>query len=236
MTEGVILVRMSRFFSCLFAIFMGFLSVLLNVLGLGLGFVYMSMGNIIGSAVVPVALAILYQKANGMWCTAGAIGGFLIAMGAWILAAYSQFDEVSMASLGGGDPMLVGNIVSIMSSAVISIGGSMMSPDTTFLWEKLNEEIDVVDDVLPELKEGEDKESLEKDAKRANTQALALTFFLIILWPVPQHLSGGVFEPWGFTVWVGAAFIWGILGGLVIVILPIMDFLKKPAPAKVEGA
>ena len=235
-TEGVILVRMSRFFSCLFAIFMGFLSVLLNVLGLGLGFVYMSMGNIIGSAVVPVALAILYQKANGMWCTLGAVGGFCIAMFAWIMAAYSQFDEVSMASLGGGDPMLVGNIVSIVSSGIIALGGSMMSPDTSFEWSKLNEEIDVVDDVLPELKEGEDRESLEKDAKRANIQALALTFFLIILWPVPQHLSGGVFEPWGFTVWVGAAFVWGIIGGLVIVIMPIMDFLKKPAPAKVEGA
>ena len=38
--EGKILVRMSRFFTCVFAIFMGFLSVLLHVMGLNLGWVY----------------------------------------------------------------------------------------------------------------------------------------------------------------------------------------------------
>jgi Na+/proline symporter len=227
-TEGVILVRMSRFFSCLFAIFMGFLSVLLNVLGLGLGFVYMSMGNIIGSAVVPVALAILMEKANGTWCTIGAVGGFCIAIASWVIRAAIEFDEVSMDSLGGGNPMLVGNIVSIVSAGIIAIGGSMAKPDTNFKWAML-EAIPVVDDVIPELKEGEDAASLQKDAKRANIQAVVLTVFLIILWPLPQHVSGGIFEPWGFSVWIGAAFLWGIIGGLVIIIMPIMDFMKKPA-------
>jgi hypothetical protein len=46
------------------------------------------------------------------------------------------------------------------------------------------------------------------------------------LWPIPQHLSGGVFEPWGFTVWIFSAFIWGIVGGIVIIVLPIVDFMK----------
>jgi Na+/proline symporter len=233
-TEGVILVRMSRFFSCLFAIFMGFLSVLLNVLGLGLGFVYMSMGNIIGSAVVPVALAILWKKANGTWCTIGAVGGFCIAIASWVIRAAIEFDEVSMDSLGGGNPMLVGNIVSIVSAGIIAIGGSMAKPDTNFKWAML-EAIPVVDDVIPELKEGEDEASLQKDAKRANIQAVVLTVFLVILWPLPQHVSGGIFEPWGFSVWIGAAFLWGIIGGLVIIIMPIMDFMKKPASAKASA-
>jgi Na+/proline symporter len=226
-TEGVILVRMSRFFSCLFAIFMGFLSILLNQIGLGLGFVYMSMGNIIGSAVVPVALSILMEDANGTWCTAGAVLGFFIAIAAWIIRAAVEYDEVTMDSLGGGNPMLVGNIVSIVSAGIIAYGGSKMSPNPKgFKWADL-EEIPVVDDVVPEAGEGEDPESLQKDAKRANLQAIVLSIFLVILWPIPQHFSGGVFEPWGFSVWIASAFIWGIVGGLVIIILPIVDFIKQ---------
>jgi hypothetical protein len=50
---------------------------------------------------------------------------------------------------------------------------------------------------------------------------------LIVIWPLPQHFSGGVFEPWGFTVWIYVAFAWGIIGGIVIVVLPIIDFCKK---------
>ena len=225
-SEGVILVRMSRFFSCLFAIFMGFLAVLLNQLGLGLGFVYMAMGNIIGSAVVPVALAILMEDANGTWCTAGAILGFFIAIASWIIRAAIEYDEVTMDSLGGGNPMLVGNIVSIVSAGIIAYGGSKMSPNPKgFKWADL-EAIPVVDDVIPELKPGESPEELQKDVKRANVQAILLTLFLVVLWPIPQHLSGGVFEPWGFTVWIFSAFIWGIVGGIVIIVLPIVDFMK----------
>jgi hypothetical protein len=40
-------------------------------------------------------------------------------------------------------------------------------------------EIEVVDDVIPEAREGEDVESLQKDAKRANWQAIVLTIFLV---------------------------------------------------------
>jgi hypothetical protein len=53
------------------------------------------------------------------------------------------------------------------------------------------------------------------------------TVFLIILWPLPQHFSGGVFEPWGFSVWIFAAFAWGIIGGIIIVVLPILDFVRE---------
>ena len=44
----------------------GFLAILLQELGLNLGFVYMSMGVLIGSAVGPASLAILMEKANGI--------------------------------------------------------------------------------------------------------------------------------------------------------------------------
>jgi len=249
-TEGVILVRMSRFFSCLFAIFMGFLSVLLNQLGLNLGWVYMAMGNIIGSAVVPCAMAILYTNANGPVCTAAAILGFICAMLGWILKANADYGEVTIATMGTNDPNLIGNIVALVSSGLICVAGSMAmgpsnpglagvegaDPKAGFDWSLLETLIPVVDDVVPELKEDETPEALQKDSKRANIQALVLTFILIILWPIPMHLTQGVMGKGGFTIWIAVAFGWGIIGGVVIIVLPILDWVKKKSPAKEASA
>ena len=44
---GTLLVRVSRFFTVVFAFVMGFLAVLLHQLGLSLGYVYMAMGVVI---------------------------------------------------------------------------------------------------------------------------------------------------------------------------------------------
>merc|ERR1719171_3000663 len=77
--EGKILLRVSKFFTGLFAVFMGFLAVFLLTIGLSLGHVYMSMGCLVGSAVGPAALTILMETANGKAIAAGALGGFVLA-------------------------------------------------------------------------------------------------------------------------------------------------------------
>merc|ERR1712072_1277892 len=148
------------------------LSVLLNQLGLNLGWVYMAMGNIIGSAVVPCAMAILSTNANGKICTAAAI---------------------------------IGNIFAIVSSGLICVAGSVASPEP-FDWATLNSKIPVVNDVVPELKEDETPEALQKDAKRANIQAIVLTLILVLFWPIPMHLTKGVMGKGGFTIWIAVAF------------------------------
>merc|ERR1719390_219433 len=78
--EGAILLRVSKFFTGIFAVFMGFLAVLLQALGLNLGWVYMSMGVVIGSAVGPASLTILMEKANGKAIAAGAVGGLVLGI------------------------------------------------------------------------------------------------------------------------------------------------------------
>lgn len=256
--EGKILVRMSRFFTCVFTVFMGFLAILLNQLGLGLGWVYQAMGNIIGSAVCPVAMAILYQKANGPICTFAALFGFVLAMIAWVWKTANDSEcldanealcasegittaaglaackaeatcGVTIDNMGALYPNLVGNIVAICSSGFIALVGSLVKPDNTFEWETLSgpDGIDVVDDVIPELKEDEQPEQLEKDAKRANIQAIILTILLVVIWPLPQHISQGVFTVTGFGVWIGGAFIWALLAALVIIIMPPVEFILK---------
>ena len=233
--SGAHLVRMSKFFTCFFGFFMGFLAVLLDNLGLNLGWVYGSMGCVIGSAVAPIAISIMSKKANGTWCTAAAVIGLVVASISWAIRANNEFDEVTVASLGGLIPTLIGNVVAILVSAVISMAGTIIAPDEEFEWEQL-EAIPMVDSVLPPIAEGESKADLEAEVGRANKWALTSSVFLIIIWPAPMYLMGNVMGSGGFTIWVYCAFVWAVIAAVTIIGMPPFEMLKSPkadaAPSK----
>merc|ERR1719401_1162991 len=115
-TEGVILLRVSKFFTGVFAIFMGFLAVFLQTLGFSLGWVYMSMGVIIGSAVGPASLTVLMERANGKFIGAGAIGGLALGLFGWCIKAQVDSGEVTYESLGKDWPWVVGNLCAILGA------------------------------------------------------------------------------------------------------------------------
>jgi hypothetical protein len=219
--EGTILLRVSKFCTGLFAVFMGFLAVFLLTIGMNLGEVYMSMGCIVGSAVGPAALTILMERANKWAIAAGAIGGLALAVLGWTIQAKVEFGEVKYETMMQDWPWVVGNLCAIIGGTLIAFIGSMMFPDNDFKWAMLNDGIPLVDDVEPpkDLKsESDDKLSFQ--VKVAIGASVVLTIVLLFLWPVPMHLGAGVFSESGFTVWVALEFIWAIVGGLVIIILP----------------
>lgn len=52
------------------------------------------MGVILGSAVVPIALAITWKKANKWGCIGGAIAGFVAGIVAWLVTTATLNDGV----------------------------------------------------------------------------------------------------------------------------------------------
>ncbi|PJB97127.1 MAG: urea active transporter, partial [Nitrosopumilales archaeon CG_4_9_14_0_8_um_filter_34_10] len=101
--SGKQLVKVSRITIVGFGLGMGGLAIILLGMGLSLGFVYLAMGIIIGAAVIPIALTILWKKTNKVAATLGAIIGLMIAMSTWIITAASlpEFGgEITLASLG----------------------------------------------------------------------------------------------------------------------------------------
>ena len=61
---GEQLLKFGRRVIVLFGLFMGTFAVILNWMGLSLGWVYLFMGIMIGSAVVPVFFVLLWSKAR----------------------------------------------------------------------------------------------------------------------------------------------------------------------------
>merc|ERR1712139_86302 len=228
--EAAVVLRVMKFFCVCFAIFMGFIAVFLQTLGLGLGFVYMSMGIFVGPAVAPAALAILMEKASAQWCTIGAIAGLFGGVATWIITAQVVYEEVTLSSLGGDYPFLLSNIVSICFSGLVAIAGSMANPDSKFQWKYLSVQLPLVDDMPPPIEEGRSAAELDafliKSYNRSVFWADFLFFFLCLLFPGALYVSGLVFGPTAFTIWIGVFGAWYFFGGMSVIILPIVDFKK----------
>merc|ERR1719388_319381 len=187
--EGAILLRVSKFFTGLFAVFMGFLAVFLLTIGLSLGHVYMSMGCIVGSAVGPAALTILLETANSNAIAAGAVGGFILAMVGWIGQAATEFGTVEYGTLMSDWPWVVGNLCGILGGTAIAMIGSLIAPDKEFKWAMLNDRIALVDDVEPPKDSAKETGAmLEVQVKIAIYASIILTVILLVLWPIPMHV------------------------------------------------
>merc|ERR1719235_1856135 len=185
--EGRILLRVSMFFTGVFALFMGFLAVFLQTLGFSLGWVYMSMGVIIGSAVGPASLTILMETANGVFIGAGAVGGLILGVLGWTIKAYVDNGSVTYDTLGTDWPWVVGNLFAIFGGLLIAGVGSLIMPNTEFRWEHLNRAIPLVDDIEPPKDDSETSAKLEVQVKIAIGASVVLTFILLVLWPLPLH-------------------------------------------------
>jgi len=225
--EGAILLRVSKFFTGLFAVFMGFLAVFLLTIGLSLGHVYMSMGCIVGCAVGPAALTILLETANSKAIAAGAIGGFILAMIGWIGQAATEFGKVEYGTLMSDWPWVVGNLCGILGGTAIAWLGSIIAPDKSFKWSMLNDRIALVDDVEPPKDSAlETDAKLQFQVKIAVWASIILTILLLVLWPIPMHVGTGVLSSGGFGAWVAVEIIWALVGGLIIIIMPAVELCR----------
>ncbi len=226
---GKQLVRMSRATIVGFGLGMGGLAVVLLGMGLSLGFVYLAMGILIGSAVIPIALTILWKRTNKVAATGGAVIGLLIAVTTWVSVAASlpEFGgEVSLASLGNNYSMLFGNIAGILSGGAIAIFGSLATK-TSFDWKDLKEKITLVElSAAASAQVTEDEETLKKAFKFSLKGGGIMTLILIIAWPVPLIASGYVFELGSYTIWVAISFLWVGIASAIIIFLPIIEARK----------
>ena len=240
---GKQLVKVSRATIVAFGLGMGGLAVVLLSMGLSLGFVYLAMGILIGSAVVPIALTILWSKTNKVAATAGAVIGLLCSTAVWVMTASGAggFVEsggvIDLASLGNNYAMLFANITAILSGGIIAIIGSLAA-GKTFDWNDLKEKITLVE--ITTEQQTEDEETLKKAFKFSVRGGGAMALILIIVWPMPLIASGYVFEIGAYAVWVAISVIWVSLASAIIIFLPIIEARKGIAQVfsgkKVEGA
>ena len=221
--SGKQLLKVSRYTIVGFGIGMGGLAVILLAMGLSLGFVYLAMGVMIGSAVIPIALTITWKRTNKYAATAGAIVGLFIALGTWTGVAAMQYGEVNLASLGDNYSMLFGNIAGILTGGAIAGFGSLLKK-TDFEWKDMKERIKLVDISEKEVAQLQaDEQTLHKAFRFSLKGGGLMTLVLIIAWPMPLFFADYVFDIGFYSFWVGISICWVSAATFFIVGLPIIE-------------
>ena len=229
---GKQLLKVSRGTIVAFGLGMGGIAVVLLGMGLSLGFVYLAMGILIGSAVIPIALTITWSKTTRGGAVAGALIGVMLSLLTWTSVAASEADGViDIGSLGGAFPMLYGNVVAILSSGLICVVVSL-AQNKKYDWSLLNKEMrlvdaDITEDVAAEqAKHAQDEATLKKAFQFSLKGGGILTIICVVLWPMPLYFSGMVFDLAFYSLWVGIAVIWVSIASFCIICIPIWEARK----------
>jgi SSS family transporter len=207
--------------------------------GLSMGWVYVFMGNMIGSAVCPVAFAVLWKDCNAAGAILGAWAGLIGSLVSWMVVASAQYCAVNYWSLFMDTPLLVGNLVAILLSGAICVVFGLVAPQN-YDWKKMNEHITRVEENKDAIADWElTPEHLDKALEWSLTYGVGVTLFLLIGWPVFLAHPLGVFPKGVYAIWVAVSFFWGYAGMFIIVFLPIWENKEpfiKALTCKFDGA
>ncbi|ROT35093.1 urea active transporter [Sodiomyces alkalinus F11] len=115
---GQQLMRTNYIGMTIFALFMAGFSTALYYIGVSMGYLYLLMGVIISSAVVPATLTLTWSGQSWAAATFAPILGLTCSLIGWLVTTHVTYGEFSVGTTGSNTPMLVGNIVALLSPLV----------------------------------------------------------------------------------------------------------------------
>ena len=218
------LIRVSRAAILAFGLGMGVLASALFQLGVGLQHVYLAMGILLGPAVAPISLGILWGRTNRVAATGGAAAGLAAGLAAWLAAASAVSGEISVASASGAVPLLAGNVASIAVSSSVTVAGSAAFPER-FDFRALRQRIRLADDGSRRAPGGRagDAEALRRAAALCRRAGLGIALFLVVAWPASFYVTGYVFSADSFAAWIAVAAAWAAAASGAVIVLPIVE-------------
>ncbi|CAF2142222.1 urea-proton symporter DUR3-like [Brassica napus] len=222
---GKQILRVSRSGVLGFGCLMGILAVILNKVGVSLAWMYLAMGVLIGSAVIPIAFMLLWRKANAIGAILGSISGCVLGIVTWLSTAKIQYGRVDLDTTGRNAPMLAGNLVAILTGGLIHAVCSLVQPQN-YDWSTTREIKLVEDGASGDVNDVPLEELREEKLKRAKAWivrwGLVFTLVIVVIWPV-LSLPARVFSRGYFWFWAIVAIAWGTIGSVVIVGLPLIE-------------
>jgi hypothetical protein len=164
-----------------------------------------------------------WKKASGTGAVISAWSGLVLAVVSWIVTAKAQEGEITIDTLGMDYPMLTGNLVAILSSALICTLYSIFIDPQDFDFSTLDAKIRLVEEDMRGLTEEEqDPRMLEKAERWIARRGYALTLILIVVWPL-LSIPAGKFTKDYFAFWVLITIAWGFGAAIIITVLPLVE-------------
>ncbi|KAI4198994.1 MAG: hypothetical protein LQ350_004910 [Teloschistes chrysophthalmus] len=238
--SGRKLVYMAHTCVVVYAILLAAFSTGLYYIGISMGYLYLMMGVIISSAVLPAAVTLLWSGQNMIAATLSPILGLVCSLIAWLVTAKREYGDLSVESTGSNNPMLAGNVVALLSPLIFIPVLTFAFGQQRYDWVsmamiRLGDDSDVaakanVDlELIPGAADASEAELLaEKDKlKRASviakTMTAVMTFALLIFWPMPMYGTAYVFSKKFFTGWVSVGIFWLFCSTFCVGLYPLWE-------------
>jgi SSS family transporter len=214
--SGRFLIRMSHISCVVYAIIMAGFSTGLFYAGIGMGYIYLMMGCIIGSGVIPATLALMWKDQNWQAAALSPVLGLVVALIAWLVTAKKTCGSLGVDCTGSNYPMLAGNVAALLSPLVFIpiftygfgrqnydwVSMKMIRKgDDSDLAAKNHVDLETLagERCQSVVEEEAELKKLNKAAKIAKSLTIFMTLALLILWPMPMYGSGYIFSKKFFT-------------------------------------
>ncbi|KAK6081203.1 sodium symporter family protein [Seiridium cupressi] len=234
-----------------FALFSSTFATGLNYSGVSMGWILEFLGVILGSAVVPIILAVNSAHVSSTYMTYSAPFGSACALVSWIASAKGMFGEVSVTTLYENWPMFIGCTVGkytlrvhdpprrLLSQPLTSIGLFVplivyfaMWPlhHTPYDWEKLflMQSLEprpgdkvYIHDDNTDIGDDWDPSALARASRNAKIVSLVMVLIFLIIIPFSLYGTGYIFSRNFFTGWTVVVFIWSFVAAGLIWFLPL---------------
>ncbi|EJD44285.1 solute symporter family transporter [Auricularia subglabra TFB-10046 SS5] len=243
------LIRVSHAMIGVFGLTMAVFACVWNAIGIDLGWLFLTMGLLIGGAVFPAAFAVTWRGQTAAGAIAGCLAGLAAGLAAWLVTAHQLYGELTIATTGMEYPTLAGCLAAILVGLVSTVIVSLLSPcdfdwaitrainsstaeleteDTSAVTEPIDarKEKDASEDSQPDEKgqagQG-DSADLRSALKLAWVASVVLSLAMDLLIPIPMFLSHYVFSRGFFTAWVVISFVWVFASAATSCILPVWE-------------
>ncbi|CAF3133293.1 unnamed protein product [Rotaria sp. Silwood2] len=201
----------------------------LYYINISMGYLYLLMGVIISSAVIPGALTLLWNRQSKWAACLSPPLGLACSITAWLVTTKAKYGSITVETSGSNIPMLVGNIVALCSPILfVPILSLIVRDKVPYDFSSMKEiKRDIEDSkTTPNLTEEEIEHEvnlLTRNLNIARITAIVLTLCLIILWPWPMYGTAYVFSKSFFTGWVIVGIIWIFISFFIVGIYPLVE-------------
>ncbi|KAI1398837.1 Na+/solute symporter [Hypoxylon fuscum] len=223
--SGRRLIYMSHFIVVAYALFISTFSVGLYYAGISMGYLYLMMGCIISSAVIPATLTLVWKGQNKWAAALSPIFGLAFALIAWLVTAQKECGALDVICTGSNNPMLAGNVTALLSPLILIPIFTLIFGVDNYDWKSMmairrGDDHDLAATAGVDLEQTlggheetaneftDEQSKLMRASKISKWTTVGLTIAFLVLWPFPMYGSSYVFSKPFFTGWVTVGIIW----------------------------
>lgn len=238
--------------SCVvYSVIMASFSTGLYYAGISMGWLYLFMGVIISSAVLPASLTLLWKDQNWIAAAFSPILGLAVSLIAWLVTAQKNCGALSVDCTGSNYPMLAGNVAALLSPLVFVPVLTYAFGRQNYDWVsmtliRVGDDSDIAKSAHIDLEltlgaaeqrrrtstveaEAAEQRKLKRAAVIARSMTVAMTLILLILWPMPLYGTGYIFSKKFFTGWVTVGILWLFCSTACVGVFPLWQGRKTMA-------